>query len=290
MKIPDDGREAREKKGWWRATRWLWARRLVQVGVMGLFLLGPLAGVWIIQGNLSASYTLEILPMTDLLWFVQMVAAAGWPVAMQATLGAVVVVVLYGLAGGRSYCAWLCPLNPVTDLAAWLRRRLGITGGWRGERRMRNGVLLLVVLLAWVTGMPVWEWFNPVTWTQRGIIFAAWSGLWAVVAIFLFDLLIAPHGWCGRLCPTGALYAQLGRVTPLFVSAIRREACTDCHACHRVCPEPAVIDPALKGAVRGVGPRIRDVTCTRCGRCIDICPEEVFDFDFHLPNTSRVVP
>ncbi|MBF0181267.1 MAG: quinol dehydrogenase ferredoxin subunit NapH [Magnetococcales bacterium] len=284
----EDARQAREKKGWWRANRWLLARRCTQLAVLGLFLLGPLAGVWIIRGNLASSLTLEILPMSDLLWFVETVAASGLPVA-QAVIGAGVVAALYGVSGGRTFCSWVCPLEPVTDLAAWLRGRLGISGGWRGDRRIRHGLLVMVILLAGITGVPAWEWFNPVGWTQRGLIFAAWSGLWAAVAVFLFDLLLSPHGWCGRLCPTGAMYAQLGRVTPLLVSASRREACTDCHACHRACPEPAVIDPALKGAARGVGPGIVAVDCTRCGRCIDICPEEVFEFDFHFPTIARVV-
>ena len=37
----DAGREALEKKGWWRSLRWLVLRRLCQFFVLGMFLSGP---------------------------------------------------------------------------------------------------------------------------------------------------------------------------------------------------------------------------------------------------------
>ena len=73
------GREAVEAKGWWRAHRWLVLRRLSQLGIIGLFLLGPLAGVWIVKGNLSSSLTLGVLPLTDPFTLAQVIAARHWP-------------------------------------------------------------------------------------------------------------------------------------------------------------------------------------------------------------------
>ena len=59
------GVEAVEAKGWLRAHKWLILRRVSQLGILGVFLLGPLAGVWIVKGNLNFSYTLDFLPLTD---------------------------------------------------------------------------------------------------------------------------------------------------------------------------------------------------------------------------------
>ena len=56
------GAEALETKGWLGTYKWLLLRRSVQVGILALFLLGPLAGIWIVKGNLAYSYTLGILP------------------------------------------------------------------------------------------------------------------------------------------------------------------------------------------------------------------------------------
>ena len=110
---------------------------------------------------------------------------------------------------------------------------------------------------------------------HRALIFG--FGLaWGIVGgIFLYDLLIAPRGWCGHLCPQGAFYGLLGRVTLVRVSADRRSACNDCMDCFAVCPEPQVIRPALKGVGQD-HPLILDGDCTSCGRCVDVCGKDVF--------------
>lgn len=60
------GAEAIETKGWLRAHKWLILRRFSQLGILASFLLGPLAGIWIVNmGNLNYSYTLNLLPLTD---------------------------------------------------------------------------------------------------------------------------------------------------------------------------------------------------------------------------------
>ncbi len=281
------GPEARQQKGWWGAYRWLVLRRVSQLLVLTLFLLGPWTGAWLLRGNLSSSVLLESVPMTDLLLFAQLLVAHGLP-AFQAVLGFMVVFGLYLLLGGRFPCSWVCPVNLVTDGASWMRARLGITGGWRGSRYTRYGVLLLVLLSAAWSGVLLWEWINPVALTHRGLVFGLWTGLLVAAGIFFFDLLVSPHGWCGRLCPTGAAYSLLSYGALLRVDATRREACTDCMDCYLVCPEPQVIDPALRGGSLGLGPTIVGVQCTNCGRCIDVCPENVYEFAFHLPNKSRV--
>ena len=53
----------------------------------------------------------------------------------------------YALVGGRVFCSWVCPLNVVTDTAAWLRRRLRIATG-RAPRRSLRGWLAAAVLAA----------------------------------------------------------------------------------------------------------------------------------------------
>ena len=52
-------------KGRLRANKWLLLRRISQLGILALFLVGPWFGWWIVKGNLSASLTLGTLPLTD---------------------------------------------------------------------------------------------------------------------------------------------------------------------------------------------------------------------------------
>ena len=270
------GAEAVDAFGWWRAHRWLLARRLCQAGVLGLFLAGPWFGLWLVSGNLSSSLTLGVLPLTDPFVLAQSLAAGHWPLAGALT-GVAIVVAGYAIVGGRAYCAWVCPINPITDAAAWLRRRLGLKGGSKPHVATRHWLLAGVLLASALTGSLAWEVINPVSMLHRGLIFGFGLAWGVVLAVFLYDLLVASRGWCGHLCPMGACYRLLGRGALLTVSAARRSACHDCMDCFAVCPEPQVIRPALKAAGQA-HPLILDADCTRCGRCLDVCSKDVFRF------------
>ena len=268
------GRTASSERGWWRSHRFLLLRRMTQVAVIALFLLGPLAGVWIVKGNLSASLTLDTLPLTDPFVLAQVLATRHMP-QTNALLGAAIVVVFYALVGGRVFCGWVCPVNAVTDGAAWLRRRLKIGSGRAPRSSLRTWLAGAVLVACAVTGSAVWEWVNPVSMTQRALIFGGSVAWGAAAAVFLFDLLVAPRGWCGHVCPVGATYALIGHKSLLRVSARHSSRCDDCADCYTVCPEPQVIALPLKGK-GGAGPVITDRNCTNCGRCIDVCGPDVF--------------
>lgn len=284
--LPEDaGKAAIADKGWWKANQWLILRRLTQLSILALFLVGPYMGYWIVKGNLTSSLTLEVLPLTDPYILLQSFIA-GHEVASTALIGAVIVTVFYLLVGGRVYCSWLCPVNFVTDAADWLRRRLHIKGGARFSSQTRYWILLMTLLLAAVTTTIAWEIVNPVSIVHRGIIFGSGFALMVVIGIFIFDLLISRKGWCGHLCPVGAFYSLLGRYSLLRVSASKREQCDDCMDCFMVCPEEQVIKPALKGESKGIGPVIMDINCTNCGRCIDVCAKDVFTYSNRFNNST----
>lgn len=278
------GAEAVRVKGWFAAQRWLLLRRLSQLLVLALFLSGPWFGVWIAKGSLASSLTLGVLPLTDPYLFMQSLAAGFMPGAT-ALIGAAIVVAFYALFGGRLYCAWVCPINPLTDAAAWLRRRLGLKSGRVPDANTRYWVLAGSLLAAAATSSLVWEWVNPVTIVQRSLIFGLGGSLAVVIAIFAYDLLVASRGWCGHLCPMGAFYGLLGQKSLLRITADRRSACDDCLDCFTVCPEPQVIRPALKKAGQD-SPLILDRDCTNCGRCIDVCGRNVFHFTHRFDQRS----
>lgn len=260
-------------RGWLPTHRYLLLRRLSQLSVLGLFLLGPWAGMWLIRGNLASSQVLGVLDLTDPFVFIQSLAAGHAPLATAVT-GVLIVTAFYLLVGGRVYCSWVCPINPITDAAGWLRRRLGLRGGARLRRSTRWWLLGAVLLLASVTGSLAWELINPVSLLHRGLIFGMGLGWVIILAIFLFDLFVSPRGWCGHLCPMGACYAVINAGGVLRVRADQRQDCDDCGDCYQICPEPQVLVPALKGAK----PVVSSLACTNCGRCIDVCHVAVFRF------------
>lgn len=281
------GTDAAAAKGWWAAHRWLLLRRVAQIAVLTLFLIGPWFGVWIVKGNLNYSYTLNFLPLTDPYVLLQSLLAGHAP-ERTALVGVAIVVAFYLLVGGRAYCSWVCPVNLVTDLAAWLRERLGIKGGAHISRQTRYGVLAMTLVLAIVTGSIAWELLNPVSMLHRGLFFGIGAAWMVVLGVFLFDLFVSSRGWCGRLCPVGAFYSLIGKAGVVRVTAAKRSVCNDCMDCFTVCPEPAVIKAPLKGEGKGIGPVIMSPNCTNCGRCIDVCAKDVFVFGtrFNQPLTG----
>ncbi len=282
--VTHPGAEAIEVKGRIGAHKWLILRRISQFGILFLFLLGPWFDIWFVKGNLASSLTLDVLPLTDPYVLLQTLVAGMLPVST-AFLGAAIVLGFYLIVGGRSYCSWVCPVNLVTDLASWLRRKLNIRGnGAAIDKNTRYWMLGATLLLAMLSGSLAWELVNPVSMMHRGIIFGM-GFAWAVIlAVFLFDLFVSKHGWCGRLCPVGAFYSLPGKLSLVRVTADKRAQCDDCMDCFAVCPEPQVIRPALKGADKGIGPVILAEHCTNCGRCIDVCAEDVFHFATRFGN------
>jgi len=285
------GAAARTAHGWLAAHRWLLLRRASQLGILLLFLAGPWFGLWLVKGNLSYSYTLDVLPLADPYLLLQ-VALTGHRPETLALIGAAIVVVFYLLVGGRVYCGWVCPVNPVTDAAHWLRQRLGIKGSASLSRATRYAILAMTLIVAVLTGTLAWEMVNPVSLTHRGLLFGFGLGGAVLLAIFLFDLFVMRHGWCGHLCPVGGFYGLLGRFAVLRVRLPQRAACNDCLDCFAVCPEQQVIRPALK-AIDGAPPVILAGACTNCGRCIDVCAPQVFRFGTrfgkHAPDAPAAI-
>ncbi|MBI4263948.1 MAG: quinol dehydrogenase ferredoxin subunit NapH [Acidobacteria bacterium] len=271
------GTEAVHVKGWRAAHLWLLARRVTQVTVLALFLAGPWFGYWIVKGNLTYSLTLGVLPLADPYVLLQSLAAGHRP-ERNALVGAAVVLMAYFVIGGRSYCAWVCPVNVVTDAAHWLRARLHVSGGAAISRSTRYWILAMTLAVAAITGSMAWELVNPVSMLHRGLMFGIGAGWTVVAAVLVLDLFVAERAWCGRLCPVGAFYSVVAIFSPLRVVAARRDQCNDCAECYAVCPEPLVIRPALKGADQGIGPVILSPQCTNCARCIDVCSKHVFTF------------
>lgn len=279
------GAEAIAEKGWLAAHKWLILRRTSQIGILLLFLVGPWFKLWIVKGNLNYSYTLDFLPLTDPYLLMQSLLAGQVPEKL-ALIGVAIVVLFYLLVGGRTYCSFVCPVNPVTDLANWLRARLGIKGSAHLSRKTRYWVLGMTLVAAAVSGTLVWEMVNPVSMLHRGLFFGL-GFAWAVIlAVFLFDLFVMRHGWCGHLCPVGAFYSLIGKLSVLRVKLPAREACNDCMDCFAVCPEQQVIRPALKG-IGGTLPVILEENCTNCGRCIDVCSKKVFAFGSRFGSTAK---
>ena len=266
---------------WLRFHRFGLARRLVQAGTLLAFF-GTLHWGWqvagrpLAAGNLSASEILGAIPLADPFAALQILASRHLP-AFEVALGAMIVLVIYLVLGGRVFCAWVCPMNAVADAASALRTRLGIRDLFHLTPKARYWVLGLALVLSATTGVAAFEWVSPIGILHRELVYGIGLGMGAVAGVFVFDLLVLRHGWCGHLCPLGAFWSLAGRAAQIRV-AFDDGSCTRCGDCVKVCPEPAVLNfsaAAQHGMVAGG-------ECTNCGRCVAVCPEQSLAFAWRL--------
>jgi ferredoxin-type protein NapH len=259
--------------------RYIALRRLTQFGILLLFF-GTAHWAWqypvktpLLTGNLSASELIGLVPIADPFAVLQ-IFLTGHVLQQKVLIGAAIVMAFYLLVGGRVFCAWVCPVNVVTDLAGWLRARLPVPTMFHLNRNIRYFVLAASLILSALTGVAAFEWVSPIGMMHREIIFGLGAGGMALAAIFLFDLLILKNGWCGHLCPLGGFWSLVGRTAQWRVR-FDKDSCTHCGECAKVCPEPQVLN--LK-KLEETGYVISG-ECSNCGRCSPLCPEGSLIFD-----------
>lgn len=277
-----------------KVWRYIIYRRFVQIGILLLFF-GSAHWGWtlfdkpIVRGNLSSSEFLGFIPLADPYATLQ-IFIAGHVLHKDVLIGAAIVFVLYLMLGARVWCSWVCPINMVTDLAGWIRKRLPVNNMFRLRRNLRYLILGLSLILSLLMGVAAFEWISPISIFHRELFFGIGMGWTAIFAIFIFDLFVLKHGWCGHLCPLGAFYSLLGKVTTPVTNLTRiafdTPTCTHCVECVRVCPEPQVLDFKLAGKLN----MISSSECTNCGRCITVCPENTLKFELRSQIHANKLP
>ena len=97
----------------------------------------------------------------------------------------------------------------------------------------------------------------------------------AFVGILALSLLY-PRFWCRDLCPLGALFGLLSKVSFLRW-VVDKEKCVECNRCYHECKTNAILE-------KGDGYLVQE--CVDCFNCQDICPTDAIKFAFQSPSTS----
>jgi ferredoxin-type protein NapH len=257
----------------WRNIRWA---TLIFVNL--IFVLSYHFDVQLVEGALTASRVVGF-HFADLNSALQVMLAFK-EILPNLVIGTVTVLVLWWLAGGRSFCSWVCPYHLVAEGAEaihlWLRRHK-----WVRDFDMHRGTrtLLYVVfgVLAFATGYTVFESISPTGILSRAIIYGPGLALIWVAGLLVIEIFISRRAWCRYVCPIGITYAVVGSVSPLRV----KYDMTDClHEgdCRKVCLVPHVLEVTKMGYADDVTTSI-GADCTRCGLCVDICPTDSLNYE-----------
>lgn len=257
--------------------RFLIFRRVIQIAILATFAICASNSYRIFEGNLSQSTIFYAVPMSDLLSIAQIFFAGG-AIATEAFLGFLVVLFIYGVFLGRGYCAFVCPMNIVTDFANFIRRIFSQNNASKKlnvARKAKYGVLILSLILSFILATPAFDLISPISMLHRGIIFGMGFGIFGILCVFLFDLFFVKNGFCGYICPLGAVYGLVGKFSLLKI-AHNHEKCTKCDKCIIICPESQVLD--LIGTKSGT---VNGVDCIKCGRCVEVCEDNALKFGIY---------
>ncbi len=275
--------EAIEKKGWWKAYRWLILRRINQILFFGAFALYAYWGVALVKGSLTSSLWFNTIPATESLTFLQgMIARPSFAADMWS--GGLILLLVGSLLGARLFCGWICPINILSDFTHWLKGKLGLKGGISIRSEMRY-VVLIFILIASMSGQFIaWESLSPISNTYRALLFLTFGALWFAGLIMLLDLLILKEGFCKSLCPQGALYHLIGNRRIFGIKAVPNR-CTTCGNCYKICPEEKILHAPLRSKKQQSF--VQSGLCTGCGQCIDVCCENVLKYGFYIEKKGN---
>ena len=193
------------------------------------------------------------------------------------------IILLFGVALGRTICGWLCPLGLIQELL----NKIPTPKLRRGRVTRALSWLKYVLLIVFVIALPLWyglrddlplpafcKYICPAG-TFEGAMgllsnaMPANTGYFSMLGQLFTQKLVIMLGiglacvfchraFCRFLCPLGAIYGLFNRFNILGVK-VDQSRCNRCGACVRVCGMD----------VRRVGDR----ECIHCGRCADACAQ-----------------
>lgn len=190
------------------------------------------------------------------------------------------VVGIMGVIGsfvGRMVCGWACPFGLFQELLHKIPSpKYGI---WRPLRFLKYGFLIFMVILLplfavdnFGLGIPWFcKYFCPAGTLEagfpmlilqpglRGNLGPLFLNKFFILMVFIGWAVLASRPFCRTACPLGAFYALFNKVklVKLRLDPVR---CTNCTACHDVCPMGVKFDMSPD-----------DMECITCLACSKAC-------------------
>lgn len=174
----------------------------------------------------------------------------------------------------RSFCGLICPFGAIQEFFGKIgqkifKRKFIVPSKIdKPLRYLKYIVLVVTVFYAWKTAGLWMSPFDP--WSAYAHLPEGLASVWSesavgliILGITLVGSLLYDRFFCKYLCPMGALYGIIGKISPFKV--VRSEnACISCGKCSKVCPMN--IDVQHVKAVKSA-------ECINCQTCVLNCPK-----------------
>lgn len=177
--------------------------------------------------------------------------------------------VIFAFIFGRSFCGNICPFGALQDFVGFLfpRKFKAPQNIDRPLRYLKYLILVVSIVMAWVTASLWISPFDP--WAAFAHIYAG-SEIFeefpvgtAVLIVTIVASFFISRFFCKYLCPAGAMYGILAKVSPLRVERDTK-TCINCGKCTKVCPVDIEVHKCEK---------VTSAECITCGMCVNVCPE-----------------
>lgn len=185
-----------------------------------------------------------------------------------------VITLIVAILFRRSFCGLICPFGAIQEFFAKIgqrifRRKLIMPSFIdKPLRYLKYIILVVTVIYAWKTAGLWMAPFDP--WSSYAHLSEGLGSVWDESAIGLILLgvtlvgsLLYDRFFCKYLCPMGALYAVIGKISPFRVSR-DENVCISCGKCSKVCPMNIYVQHEKE---------VKNAECINCQTCVLNCPK-----------------
>lgn len=187
------------------------------------------------------------------------------------------ITVIVAILFRRSFCGLLCPFGALQEFFGKIgtflfkKRPLIPEKIDKPLRFLKYLILGLTVYMAWYTGG---LWMSPYDpYVAYGHITNVADSIsedplaiigFILLAVSLLGSIIYDRFFCKYLCPMGALYGIIGKLS--FTKVVRNpNVCINCNACTKACPVNIKVATEEK---------ITSAECINCNECVLACPKK----------------
>jgi len=174
----------------------------------------------------------------------------------------------------RSFCGLICPFGAIQEFFGKIGQRIFkrkfIVPSKIDKplRYLKYTMLVVTVFYAWKTAglwMAPYDPWSAYAHLPEGLV-SVWGesavGL-IILGITIIGSLLYDRFFCKYICPMGALYGIIGKISP-FKVVRNGNACISCGKCNKVCPMNIDVQHAKE---------IKSAECINCQTCVLNCPK-----------------
>jgi len=178
---------------------------------------------------------------------------------------------VFAFVFGRAFCGNICPFGALQEFIGKIRKKKLIVPEKIDKilRYLKYFILVFVTVMAWITASIWISPYDPYTafahiWRVEELFSEILIGFIILVIVIAASVFI-DRFFCKYLCPAGAMYGLIAKISPTKIKHSGCCCCSSCGQCTKSCPMN--IDVSKIEVVKSA-------ECIDCVQCITVCPSQ----------------